>query len=333
MEENGELTSAGMAACDDPGCDALRRRSLANPVALAPGTEEAELIRRGGPARGGGSEAPSALPEALGLEHHAMAAVVPESRTVALIVLDRSGPPVAERDRCTLELFAHLLGLAVERLVLRLRLRELSMEFRHLTASAHALMTEAIESPVTLTTDHGHGPVFTTAGRYAVLPSDLGTLLNEREREIAALMADGRSNREIADELHLAPDTVKAQVARLVRKLGASNRVEAVARYVGMSQAAEGLAARDRAAPTAPPRYPSIAANSRSSCGYSVRWSSLRPALTWRLKSSTTASGSPASTASSAAAATAAGAILSTSRPAVRSVSTKPTWTPTTCVP
>ena len=42
-------------------------------------------------------------------------------------------------------------------------------------------------------------------------------------------------------------------------------------------------------------------------------WSSLRPALTWRLRSSTSASGSPASSASSAALATAAGAILSIS--------------------
>jgi len=47
-------------------------------------------------------------------------------------------------------------------------------------------------------------------------------------------MMVGRSNREIGEELHLSPETVKTYVARLVRKLGASNRVDAVARYVDM---------------------------------------------------------------------------------------------------
>jgi DNA-binding CsgD family transcriptional regulator len=42
------------------------------------------------------------------------------------------------------------------------------------------------------------------------------------------LLVQGRSNREIADELILSPETVKAHVARILRKLGASNRAEAV---------------------------------------------------------------------------------------------------------
>jgi DNA-binding NarL/FixJ family response regulator len=38
----------------------------------------------------------------------------------------------------------------------------------------------------------------------------------------------GRSNREIADEIFMSQETVKASVARILRKLGAANRVEAV---------------------------------------------------------------------------------------------------------
>jgi DNA-binding NarL/FixJ family response regulator len=132
------------------------------------------------------------------------------------------------------DLFAHLLGCALERAVLRLRLHELSTELRHLTSSAHALMDEALEAPVTLPSDFGHGPIFTTAGEFGGLSGDLDALLSPRERDIAALMVGGRSNRQIGDELHLSPDTVKVHVARLVRKLGAANRVEAVARYVSM---------------------------------------------------------------------------------------------------
>jgi DNA-binding CsgD family transcriptional regulator len=43
------------------------------------------------------------------------------------------------------------------------------------------------------------------------------------------------SNREIGERLFISPDTVKDHVARVVRKLGASNRVEAVARFVALA--------------------------------------------------------------------------------------------------
>lgn len=233
---DGRLTTSGMEAVEDPACDALRRRGLAEPIPLVPGSEEAELIRRAEGGRRGRPVEAGVLKQALGLQEHAMAPVIPERRAIALVVLDRATPPVMDTDRAAVQLFAHALGQAVERLVLRLRMRELSTEFRHLTASAHALITEALEAPVALTVEYGHGAVFAAAGRYAAPPADIDQLLSHREREIAALMVRGLSNREIGDELHLSPDTVKAHVARLVRKLGASNRVEAVARYVGMTR-------------------------------------------------------------------------------------------------
>jgi DNA-binding CsgD family transcriptional regulator len=57
-------------------------------------------------------------------------------------------------------------------------------------------------------------------------------LLTVREVEVAALLARGRSNREIAQQLMVSPETVKAHVTRIMRKLNASNRAEAVARYL-----------------------------------------------------------------------------------------------------
>ena len=56
--------------------------------------------------------------------------------------------------------------------------------------------------------------------------------LTAREAEVATLLAEGRSNREIALQLVVSPETVKAHVARLMRKLDACNRAEAVARYL-----------------------------------------------------------------------------------------------------
>ena len=54
--------------------------------------------------------------------------------------------------------------------------------------------------------------------------------LTERELEVLRLVAVGRSNRQIAAELYLALGTVKAHVHAIAGKLGAANRVEAIAR-------------------------------------------------------------------------------------------------------
>ena len=50
--------------------------------------------------------------------------------------------------------------------------------------------------------------------------------ITEREEEVLALVARGRTNAEIAAELYLGLSTVKTHVASLMTKLGARNRVE-----------------------------------------------------------------------------------------------------------
>jgi DNA-binding CsgD family transcriptional regulator len=54
--------------------------------------------------------------------------------------------------------------------------------------------------------------------------------LSERELEVLALLASGRTNSEIAGHLFVAVGTVKTHVNNIYRKLGAANRAEAVAR-------------------------------------------------------------------------------------------------------
>jgi DNA-binding CsgD family transcriptional regulator len=236
---DGYLSADGMDALEDPASESLRRHCQVQPIALLPQSEEAEVIRRAQGGRRERATSGSVIAQLLGLQEYVLAAVVPESHALALVVFDRPHPAVSEEDRAVVELFAHLVGLAVTRVVLRLRIRELSHEIRHLTASANALMHEAEVAPIALTIDLGQGQVFTAAGQRSAAPSPaLAELLSEREREIAALMVEGRSNREIGEELHVAPDTVKAHVARVLRKLQASNRVEAVARYIELQRPA-----------------------------------------------------------------------------------------------
>ncbi len=50
--------------------------------------------------------------------------------------------------------------------------------------------------------------------------------LTDREEEVLVTVAKGRTNAEIATELHISLSTVKTHVASLMTKLGARNRVE-----------------------------------------------------------------------------------------------------------
>lgn len=58
----------------------------------------------------------------------------------------------------------------------------------------------------------------------------LGDPITEREMAVLRLLANQLSQREIGDALHVSLNTVKSHTKSIFRKLGASNRAEAVAR-------------------------------------------------------------------------------------------------------
>lgn len=228
---DGHLSAHGSVALADPASDLLRRRLVAAPVALQRGTEEARVVRATAQTRRHGGR--SHVAEVLELREWALSPVIPELTVLALVILDRPRPPITEDERDTVHAFSTTLAFAIEHFVLRRRAAELAEELQQFAGSAQAMAREILDAPVTLPTDHGLGPALPRAD-LSVRGMD-GTVmatLSERERRVAELLVQGRSNREIAELLVLSPETIKTHVTRLLRKVGATNRVEAVSRLL-----------------------------------------------------------------------------------------------------
>jgi DNA-binding NarL/FixJ family response regulator len=58
--------------------------------------------------------------------------------------------------------------------------------------------------------------------------------VTDRERQVLQWVRDGKSNHEIAELLAISPLTVKNHVQKILRRLGASNRTQAVAEAIAM---------------------------------------------------------------------------------------------------
>ncbi|MFD7166187.1 response regulator [Streptomyces violascens] len=80
--------------------------------------------------------------------------------------------------------------------------------------AGHVLLQPEVAGAL-LSQDDGHGGT----GR--------GSALTEREKEVLALIADGRSNREIARHLVLSEKTVKTHVSNILMKLDLADRTQA----------------------------------------------------------------------------------------------------------
>ncbi len=62
-----------------------------------------------------------------------------------------------------------------------------------------------------------------------------GASISEREEQVLCWVREGMSNQEIGVQLGISPLTVKNHVQKILRKLGATNRAQAVARAMSMN--------------------------------------------------------------------------------------------------
>ena len=179
--------------------------------------------------------------ELLGWRSYAAAPLVVGSRVTGVIHADRgAGESVDVLDRDVLWEFATGLAEAYESTTLRRTLRDERDQMREFLEWLRARSSELTDAPVTLSAG-GHAPVSPPTP----LSEPVGTaatgrddrvvfegLLTRRELDVLRLMAEGATNRQVADALVISSGTVKFHTGSILRKLHAANRAEAVTRYL-----------------------------------------------------------------------------------------------------
>ncbi|MBF4478179.1 regulatory protein, luxR family [Rhodococcus rhodochrous J3] len=143
-----------------------------------------------------------------------------------------AGEPLDAVDREVIDAFARTSGTLFERVMLADRLSE-----------QKALIIQRLQQEAREVERLGYADVHfvdENSTRWAALPTgnthevpDAPAIdcLTAREREVFALVVRGASNAEIAEELVISIFTVKTHVKKILRKLGAANRSEAIYRY------------------------------------------------------------------------------------------------------
>ena len=161
-------------------------------------------------------------------------------QVVGVIHADRGpGQPLDVLDRDVLWEFATGLAQAYESTSLRRTLRDERDQMRQFLDWLGARSSELTDAPVTLSAG-GHTPLSPPPPLPESSPPGRGRddrvvfegLLTRRELDVLRLLADGATNRAVADALVISSGTVKFHVNSILRKLHAANRAEAVTRYL-----------------------------------------------------------------------------------------------------
>ncbi|OPX10658.1 LuxR C-terminal-related transcriptional regulator [Mycobacterium sp. AT1] len=234
---------SGFAGADEEFAKTMVEVGLANPHRLDRRLLEGDMVRRGVPILVHDAQSnPRVHPELIamtGTKTYVASPVAAWGKTVGLLHADRhtEEPGVHEFDRAVLGMFAQGLGIAFERNLLIERLHAMRKAAdTHLRAAislADDFTLEVMELAGEQDNSAFNGPEEQSRTRATSGTEELGPLgdLTAREAEVMRGLAAGKTNAQIAVSLFVGEGTVKSHVKHILRKLGAANRTDAVAKY------------------------------------------------------------------------------------------------------
>ena len=230
IQQNTWMVRSAHAIGDEALMTALLEAGRANPRQLCRPLPESAMVRTKAPIL---VERPQTDPRvnsplvAVAKPNVYVAAPVYMWQTpVALLHADApDGEPgdVGTEDRDVLGVFAEGLGAIMERNIVLERLQAMRTG-----ADEHRRLVESLIDSV------GAGlpdDAETAPPPIQLVTNDSTDQLTRRERQVLNLLADGKTNAQIAGRLFISEGTVKSHLRHIMEKLGASNRTDAVARF------------------------------------------------------------------------------------------------------
>ena len=245
LVKGGRMVAEAAWFADAPRAAASTLAQLqANPLRLEHTLIETELLRRRRATivldAGVHPRVDRHTAELMGWRSYAAAPLVVGSQVTGVIHADRgAGQPLDVLDRDVLWEFATGLAQAYESATLRRTLRDERDQMREFLEWFRVRSSELTDAPVTLAAG-GHAPLAPPAPLPEQAAGDgrrddrvvFEGLLTRRELDVLRLMAEGATNRQVADALVISSGTVKFHAGSILRKLHAANRAEAVTRYL-----------------------------------------------------------------------------------------------------
>ena len=184
------------------------------------------------------SRASSVFAEQTGARSYAVAPIMPHGRVIGLLHADfyPSTRRVDEVDAHILGAYADGFGRIYERTVLLERLGAERDQVREMLRQTETMMDNLARAELELVRHADERSAISAAATLALTDStpELDEILTAREQEVMALLVTGQTNSAIAERLVISEGTVKSHVKQILRKLGAVNRSELIARYLGL---------------------------------------------------------------------------------------------------
>jgi DNA-binding CsgD family transcriptional regulator len=213
----------------------------AHPVRLEHPLIEAELLRRRRATivTGAGADprVDPTMTTIMGWDAYVAAPIAVRSSVIGVLHADRGlGRPLEAEHRDAVWEFALGLARVYDSATLRRTLRSERERIGRLLESLGERSRALSEAPLELVPRPATSPTAPASAADGERSARPGAeqVLTRRELEILDLLAEGRSNRAIADELVISPGTVKFHVNSILRKLRVANRAEAVSRYFAL---------------------------------------------------------------------------------------------------